>query len=162
MNKYALKLLLLLSFVPLTLWAGSTNKTIIFTEGNRIQPQWYSTHVDGNPRIHLYFFWSKRCPHCRRALPLVTKLRESYPWLELHAFELSENRRNVRLYFAMTEMIGQRSGSVPGFLFCEQKIIGYDSEKTTGLELRQKLEICYQQRVQASQIEPPPVKTDDK
>ncbi|MEN8215172.1 MAG: thioredoxin family protein [Pseudomonadota bacterium] len=110
------------------------------------QPEWYSTDADGKLHIHLYFFWSKRCPHCRRALPLMPKLVESYPWLELHAFEVSEKRRNMRKFFRMAKSIGQRPEIVPGFLFCEQMVVGYG--KSTGTELKRKLEGCYQQRAQ--------------
>jgi thiol-disulfide isomerase/thioredoxin len=134
--------LFLFLLIILSLCASADNP-IFFIEPP--PPKWYSTDADGKTQIHLYFFWSKRCPHCRRALPLIPKLVENYPWLKLYAFEVSENRRNMRKYRAMARSIGQRPKIVPGFLFCEQMIVGYGTEKTTGTELKQKLEACYQQ-----------------
>ncbi len=112
------------------------------------QIEWYSVDTEGNQEIHLYFFWSKYCPHCHRALPLIPKLEKSYPWLKLHSLEVSD-RRNVRLYVKTAESLtGERPYSVPGFLFCEKVMIGYGSEETTGARLKQQLEACYQERVE--------------
>ena len=35
----------------------------------------------GNASVHLYFFWSKSCPHCREALPFVLRLDRELDWL---------------------------------------------------------------------------------
>ncbi|MCK5715842.1 MAG: thioredoxin family protein [Thiomargarita sp.] len=106
---------------------------------------WYSTAADGSVQIHLYFFWSKTCGHCHRALPLLPKLEKSYPWLKIHSLEISDDR-NVTLYLSMADKLGQRPNSVPGFLFCEQMSVGYGMEETTGLEIKQQLERCYQKQ----------------
>ncbi len=105
---------------------------------------WYSTGADGNLQIHLYFFWSKSCPHCHHALPLLPKLEKSYPWLKIHKLEIG-SQRNVTLYLRMAATLGQRPQSVPGFLFCEKMMLGYGMEETTGAEIKQQLEVCYQQ-----------------
>ena len=110
---------------------------------------WYSTGADGDVQIHLYFFWSKSCPHCHRAIPLLPKLEKSYPWLKIHSLEISDEQ-NVTLYLTMAEKLGQRPQSVPGFLFCKKMMVGYGLEKTTGATIKQALEACYQKRAPKS------------
>ncbi|UCE88177.1 MAG: hypothetical protein JSW10_07310 [Pseudomonadota bacterium] len=95
------------------------------------------------PRIQFYFFWSKRCPHCRAALPEVRSLGEDYPWLDVHSFELSENAEHRLRYLEMAEAVGRDASSVPGFLFCGQMIVGFDELGATTGEIRSQLGACY-------------------
>jgi thiol-disulfide isomerase/thioredoxin len=48
---------------------------------------WVTGKETGEPRVHLYFFWSRSCPHCREALPFVHAMASEYDWLALHAHE---------------------------------------------------------------------------
>ncbi len=109
----------------------------------QLEIHWYCPDADGNLQIHLYFFWYKYCPHCHRAKPLLPKLEKIYPWLKIHSFEVS-TRHNVVLYKAMSNEIGYTPSSVPGFLFCEDMITGYGTEKTTGAQIKEELEACYE------------------
>jgi len=145
MTKYykVLCFLLLLTAVP-----ASANDATDSSVAQDFQPEWYSTDANGDPRIHLYFFWTNTCPHCRQAKPFMPKLTKSYPWLELHQLQLRGNRDNVNLYINMAASLDKVARSVPSFLFCETMMVGYGNEKTTGALLKQKLEACYQQRTQ--------------
>jgi thiol-disulfide isomerase/thioredoxin len=40
---------------------------------------WIDKTEDGGVRVHLYFFWSQRCPHCLEAIPFVQSLAHDYP-----------------------------------------------------------------------------------
>jgi len=48
-------LLLLFSFI-----AVSSTQSLPASE----ETIWYEKDVNNQPVIHLYFFWSKKCPHC--------------------------------------------------------------------------------------------------
>jgi thiol-disulfide isomerase/thioredoxin len=91
---------------------------------------WTIREADGSTRVHLYFFWSERCPHCLEAGPQVEALARAHPWIILHALELTRNRQNVERYQAMAADLGQQARSVPGFLFCGQMWVGWDGEAT--------------------------------
>ena len=109
--------------------------------------KWYdqgesSSHVG----IHFYFFWSRTCPHCKKAKPFITQLKETYPWLIVHAYEVTTSRENVRLYIEMADSLHQQANSVPAFLFCEHMQVGFDSETGVGQLLKQQLEACYAER----------------
>lgn len=104
---------------------------------------WFEPDGQGDVKVHLYFFWSETCPHCREAHPLIDALSEEYPWLVLHSHELSRNPGAGEMYARMAGSLGQQAQYVPGFLFCGQMITGYDRAETTGAELKQALVQCH-------------------
>ena len=89
---------------------------------------WTTAGADGQPQVHLYFFWSVRCPHCVEAQPQVEAMAAAHPWIVLHSHELTRSRLNVERYIAMASDLGQDAQSVPGFLFCGQMRVGWDGE----------------------------------
>ena len=80
-------------------------------------PEWLVDDAGGQPRVRLYVFWSKRCPHCREALPFLERLRETQPWIEVLDYELTASRANVERYVEMARGLGEEARSVPAFLF---------------------------------------------
>jgi glutaredoxin-related protein len=92
--------------------------------------------------VHLYFFWSKSCPHCRKALPNIRALDAELPWLRLHSYEITESRANVARYVSMAKQLGRDARSVPAFFICERMLTGWDDSGGTGAQLRQLAELC--------------------
>jgi thiol-disulfide isomerase/thioredoxin len=103
---------------------------------------WYGRAADGTPTVKLYYFWSPTCPHCQAAKPLVDSLPERLPWLELVSLSVKDNPQNARFYYDTAKSIGAEALSTPGFLFCRQSEVGYDTAATTGEYLVQQLEAC--------------------
>jgi hypothetical protein len=106
------------------------------------QVRWYTVDDQGELTVNLFFFWSKTCPHCREAYPFVTDLPNQYPWLKLHALELTENQANSQLYTMMAEALGQQAMYVPAFFYCGTMTTGYDKADTSGEALVKNLRIC--------------------
>ncbi|MBT8118560.1 MAG: thioredoxin family protein [Gammaproteobacteria bacterium] len=104
---------------------------------------WYEKGADGEPLIHLYFFWSEKCPHCLQALPDVLAIDEEYDWLKLHSLQLLDNPENVQKYINMAAMFGNDARSVPTFMFCGNLLSGYDRMETTGQQLESFLQACH-------------------
>jgi hypothetical protein len=77
-------------------------------------------------------------------MPFLKTLEATYPWLRLQSLELTQHRAHVTLYRQMTAALGRDATSVPAFLFCNDMIVGYASDATTGQMLRQKLLDCYE------------------
>ena len=94
----------------------------------------------------LYYFWSRYCPHCKEAKPFIENLATSYPWLTLNSYDLVDSRVNQKRYVQMAKQLQQPANSVPAFIFCEQMLVGYDTNDTTGRELEEKLLACHQQK----------------
>lgn len=114
---------------------------------------WYGTSISGAPRLRLYFFWSKACPHCLEARPFVAALAADYPWLEVRSLELTEHPENARLYADMAARLGETARSVPAFLFCGTMLVGYRGEAESGNMLRTLLLEC-RARSQAGAVVP--------
>ena len=96
-------------------------------------------------QVTLHYFWSRYCPHCKEAKPFIENLATNYPWLTLNSYDLVDNRINQKLYVQMAKQLQQAANSVPAFIFCEQMLVGYDTNETTGRELEEKLLACHQQ-----------------
>ena len=97
---------------------------------------WTTPGEDGRPRLHLYFFWSLKCPHCVEARPEVEALARDHAWIILHSHELSRQRENVERYVALADSLGQQAQSVPAFVYCGRMSVGWDSRDAllTGLQ----------------------------
>ena len=103
---------------------------------------WYGTAADGTPTVRLYYFYSPTCPHCQAAKPFIEALAARSPWLELQKYPVKDNRENARLYYDTAQALGVEALSVPGFIYCRQVSIGYESATTTGAALERALEAC--------------------
>jgi thiol-disulfide isomerase/thioredoxin len=124
-------------------WVYAVEQPLVFSI-EPFQPEWYSIGSEGQKEIHLYFFWSKTCPHCRRAKPFVATLEKDYAWLKIHNYELTNSQENIDLYIEMTSSLEENANAVPAFLFCEKLYTGYDNETGMGTFLKRQLETCYQ------------------
>ena len=103
---------------------------------------WTSEQGAGETRVHLYFFWSQKCPHCLKAVPFVDALQRDYAWLQVHSAEISQNRRNLQRYVEMASSLGHDARSVPAFFICGQLITGYDSPEGVGQQILDLASTC--------------------
>jgi hypothetical protein len=108
---------------------------------------WYGSSGDGQATVRLHYFYSPTCPHCQAARPFIDQLPARYPWLEVQRYSVKDERNNARLYYETAQSLGVEALSVPGFVFCRQVLIGYDSAETTGAEIARALEACHEQRL---------------
>jgi hypothetical protein len=92
--------------------------------------------------VHLYFFWSKSCSHCREALPHVQDLDAALSWLRLHEYELTASRAHVGRYVEMAAQLGREARSVPAFFVCGRMLTGWDGPDGMGVQLRRLAELC--------------------
>lgn len=105
---------------------------------------WYEKDSNGQAVIHLYFFWSKKCPHCLEAQPGIVEMDRAFSWLKLHSLELVDHPENVQTYIEMAALFGNDARSVPTFMFCGNLLSGYDKAETTGRLLKSFLQSCHQ------------------
>ena len=62
-------------------------------------------------------------------------------------YSVKDNRDNARLYFNTAKSLGVEALSTPGFVFCRQVVIGYDTAETTGKQLGDALRACHERRL---------------
>lgn len=106
------------------------------------EPVWRDTDAQGQTSVHLYFFWSKRCPHCLAAKPYVERLAAEHSWLKLHSAEIIDHPENLARYREMAAALGQEAQSVPGFFLCGEMVTGFLSEQESGAALLRRAEAC--------------------
>lgn len=121
------------------------------------EPVWYERSGD-DVTVHLYFFWSKTCPHCQEAHPFVDALPQQYPWLTLHSLELTEYPDHVQQYVAMAAALGLEAQYVPAFFACGNMTAGYDRAETSGVALVASLEQCHAEALAAARGSAVPAK----
>lgn len=112
-----------------------------------------SDAIHKTTKVTVHYFWSRYCPHCIEAKPVIHNLSKTYPWLTVHSYDLVKNKNNQKLYLQMAEELKQPANSVPAFIFCKQMIVGFDKAETTGKELEDKLLACHQQNNDLKQQE---------
>lgn len=105
---------------------------------------WVRINQEGEKILRLHFFWSKECPHCRKAKPFLKELTRNYDWFELISYEISENEENARIFASLAQKSGEGHLGVPAFLFCGKIMVGYLDDQTTGSLLRDRVLECRQ------------------
>ncbi len=89
---------------------------------------WFEQDASGNTLIHVYFFWSKKCPHCLEALPYLEMLADEQDYIQLQSYQLVGEPENVARYQWMMRSLDREAQSVPAFVFCNTALTGYDAE----------------------------------
>lgn len=87
---------------------------------------WYQRDAAAAPVIQLYFYWSKKCPHCLEALPYIADLTEQRQDIVLQSYQLIGEPDNVARYEMMASALGRPAQSVPAFFVCNTVLTGFD------------------------------------
>jgi glutaredoxin-related protein len=115
---------------------------------------WTEPGDEAAPRVHLYFFWSQKCPHCLEARPELEALARSQPWIVLHSLELTKSQANVERYIAMAAELGQQAQSVPALFFCRQMQVGWQTGGLSRTMLLEQMNQCRSQVASGGTIGP--------
>ncbi len=100
---------------------------------------WYEVEPGGKVRVHLYLFYSTRCPHCTQALAFAADLRSRHPWVKVVYYETSANPANLDLYRRKAASLGRVAGQVPAFFYCKTLALGYASYEGTGVHIERAM-----------------------
>ncbi len=141
MNQTRLGLLAFLLLTLLSPFAGAE------TPDPESDAFWYGAAADGTPTVRLYYFFSPTCPHCQAAKPFLQEMAGRKPWLEIKRYAVKDNRANAKFYFETAKSLGVEALSVPGFVFCREVVIGYDSAATTGADIEKAIDACHANRL---------------
>jgi thiol-disulfide isomerase/thioredoxin len=129
-------------------WLGVLVAGLFMATAAFAQDPWVETDVDGNIRVHLYFFWSETCPHCLKAHPFIEAIPNERPWVIVHSLEVSRQPDNARRFIALAESLGQTADAVPTLIACGVMETGWDDVASTGAALVQRLNQCRSQAQQ--------------
>lgn len=108
---------------------------------------WFAEAADGSPVVKLHYFHSPTCEHCKKANPVLEEMQSRLPWLSIERYSVLQNPANARFYHDLGNALRVATGSTPGFVFCGQVEIGFDSAAVSGRELERKLTQCHEARI---------------
>jgi len=88
-----------------------------------------------NKDANIYFFWGEGCPHCEKEKPFLDKMKQKYPQLKIHEFEVWNSADNRRLMMEFGEELNANINGVPFTVIGEHYVIGWLDEKNTGAQI---------------------------
>jgi hypothetical protein len=103
---------------------------------------WFEVTPDGDIEVRLYFFWSETCPHCARAQPVIKRLTDERPWLEIRSYEVSASPANREIFALLARSAGEEIRGVPAFFVCGVMLVGFDNELGMGQTLAALSDRC--------------------
>lgn len=127
-----------LVFILLLLFSPLLNAATVALD----EATWYEQKADATTSIHFYFFWSKNCPHCLKALDYLEQLKQRHD-LVVHSYQLIGNQDNVVRYQVMANSLGYSARSVPAFFLCNTMLTGFDDLSTPN-QIQSILQRCGQ------------------
>ena len=89
-----------------------------------------------------YFFYGDGCPHCAKEEKFLDSIIGQYPNLKIERFEVWNSRENASLLSAISKELKLNVSGVPVFIAGENNVIGYQSDETSGVEVKAAIE-CY-------------------
>ncbi|MFC1645418.1 hypothetical protein ACFL08_05320 [Patescibacteria group bacterium] len=84
-------------------------------------------------------FYSEACPHCHKEMDFLDKVKKSYPDLKVDYIEVNASEENLVLLRSYQEKLNITGNGVPLTIIGDEYLIGFQDEKTTGLEIVNKL-----------------------
>lgn len=84
----------------------------------------------------LYVFWGDGCSHCEEARPLLAKMDQEYPDLNIRSFEIWHSEKNDALYNTLSDRFQLPEGGrgTPTFFMGGQYWVGYSDEIGSSIE----------------------------
>lgn len=99
-------------------------------------PPFSMLHAQGPERtVNIYFFWGDGCPHCAKEKPFLEKLKQRYPQVRVHSYEIWENAEYRNLMVAFARKLHATANGVPFTVIGETYVVGWMDESTTGAQI---------------------------
>ncbi len=86
------------------------------------------------PPVAIYFFWGDGCPHCAQAEPFLATLAQTYPNVEVRAYEVWYVEENQALFKQMTAAYGFEPSAVPTIFIGDRHWVGYAEQLAPEIE----------------------------
>ena len=79
------------------------------------------------------------CPHCARAKEFLQQLKKDHPSVRITEHVVPGDREQLLRLFRLSEAHGVEHPGVPTFLICENFLLGFDTDQTTGARIKRLL-----------------------
>ena len=103
------------------------------------------THVDTDAESgecqEVVVFHRAGCPHCGRALDFLAGLEKQYPSITVKMLDINESSEARQQFIALNQKQSLQKPGVPSFLICKHFLVGFDTARTTGVEIKRLLRL---------------------
>lgn len=93
--------------------------------------------------IPIYLFWGDGCPHCAREKLFLAQLTQSFPKVEVRAFEVWYNAENRALMEQFATAFGFEPSGVPATFIADRYWVGYSD--SVGRQIIDTVYACLEQ-----------------
>ncbi|HSA33912.1 MAG TPA: hypothetical protein P5077_09330 [bacterium] len=73
-----------------------------------------------------YFFYSYKCPHCRKARPFMNEWERRYPQIQFKRLEILRNDENMALFRRKVELLGIENPGTPTFVLGDRFVGAFE------------------------------------
>lgn len=91
-----------------------------------------------HPEIDVYV--RTGCPHCETAKVFLNELRAERPLVSIRIYDIAEDPAALRRLKSLAAIQGMTQLGVPAFVIDGELIVGFQSNDTTGNEIRERLD----------------------
>lgn len=80
-------------------------------------------------KVNIYFFWGDGCPHCEEEFKFFESIKEEYgKKYNLYTFETWYDEKNINLFYAFAENIGDIVTGVPYTIIGNKTFVGFSKK----------------------------------
>jgi len=87
--------------------------------------------------MNIYFFWGENCPHCAKEKSFLEQLKQQYPEVKIHDYEVWENSENRQFLIDFGKQLNANVSGVPFTAVGEKYFIGWYDKKSTGAAIEE-------------------------
>lgn len=91
-------------------------------------------NVRAGDKIDLYLFHSRTCPHCKEEIKYLDELKEEQKNLNVHLYEITENKDNSKLLKTVQSVMDEESNYVPFTIIGNKVYIGFSNNTKLKIE----------------------------
>ncbi len=95
-----------------------------------------------DPRPIVYIFGAAECSFCQNALTFLRKSSREDVGFDLREFDVVRSSEDATLFVRFITAVGMREAHIPMVVVGRDIMLGYDTDDTSGREMRAKIEAC--------------------
>lgn len=93
-------------------------------------------------KVDLYLFHSKTCQHCQSEMKWLEEIKDEYPDLKIHVYEVTENKDNANIMNNVKKQMKVKNQQVPFTIIGNTYYIGFEDSIKESMEnlIKQELD----------------------
>ena len=109
--------------------------------------------------VDVYMFYGQGCPHCAKAEKFFDEIKDDYPQMRLHSYEVYFNDSNRKLFSDFCEKAGSSIQGVPTIFIDDYMVAGFNNDIAE--KIKENLDSCVTNTCESSEFKNPKPKDID-